>query len=254
MSIVTLKKLFAMLGSEILGERENARAKLAELLAKNKKTWNDLTELLQTGDAQGWQDDDGIATSGGQRPAPLDRICRLLEKHLHLTLAQHIAMTLWIAHSFIYSKFSVSPRLALVSPVRGCGKTTALNLTQALAFNARKIDHTTAAVFFRLIDRERPCILLDEVDNQDLPLNAALRSVLNSGHLCNGKVERYLDGEVATFSTFAPMALATIGILPLPFVARQSGWKRCGEQDGQFGGRDERDDCRAATVTQAIFS
>ena len=47
----------------------------------------------------------------------------------------------------------------------------------------------------------------------------------------------------------------TFAYVPIPeTVARQSGWKRCGEQDGQFGGRDERDDCRAATVTQAIFS
>ena len=51
-----LTKLFAMLGSNIADEREVARCKIDDLLAKNKKNWNDLVELLSTGNAQGWQD------------------------------------------------------------------------------------------------------------------------------------------------------------------------------------------------------
>jgi hypothetical protein len=70
-----------------------------------------------------------------------------------------------------------------------------LNLIAALAFNAKKVDHTTPAVLFRVIDGEHPCILLDEADNADLPTTAALRAVVNSGHHCDGKVSRYLEGE-----------------------------------------------------------
>jgi hypothetical protein len=105
-----------------------------------------------------------------------------LERHLHLTEHQFVAVTLWIAHSFLYSRFSVTPRLALVSPVRGCGKITALSIINALAFKARKTDHTTPAVLFRIIDRENPCVLLDEVDNFGLLSNPTLRAVVASGH------------------------------------------------------------------------
>ena len=52
-----LTKLFAMLGSNIADEREVARCKIDDLLAKNKKNWNDLTELLSTGNAHGWHDE-----------------------------------------------------------------------------------------------------------------------------------------------------------------------------------------------------
>ena len=52
------------------------------------------------------------------------------------------ALTLWIGHSFKYHRFSVTPRLAALSPVRGCGKTTVLNLIKALAFKAKKFDNT----------------------------------------------------------------------------------------------------------------
>jgi hypothetical protein len=107
-----------------------------------------------------------------------------------------------------------------LSPVRGCGKSTLLGLIEALAFKARRYDHLTSAVLFRLINRERPTLLLDEADNQDLMTNSTLRSVLNSGHRHDGQFARVVHGEVANFSTFAPIALAAIGKLPLPLTHR----------------------------------
>lgn len=89
-----------------------------------------------------------------------------------------------------------------------------------LAAKPKKADHITAAAIFRLIDRERPTLLLDEVDNLDLRNNAPLRSVINSGHRRGGKTVRVIDGEVVEFSTCAPMAMAVIGKLPLPILHR----------------------------------
>ena len=57
-------------------------------------------------------------------------------------------------------------------------------------------------------------------DNQDLPVTAVLRAVINSGHHCDGTISRCLDGEERSFSTFAPLALAAIGTLPLPILHR----------------------------------
>ena len=218
----TLKKLHALLGSDNPSEREVARTKLLELLAKHKMSWNDVPEILAAAEAPQQQDDDDSSGDpvAGDRPASLDLIRHILQRHLHLTGHQLTALTLWIAHTFKYHRFSVTPRLVLLSPVRGCGKTTVLNLVSALAFKARKFDHTTPAVLFRLIDREHPCILLDEVDNQDLPVTAPLRAVINSGHHTDGNVSRCLDGEERIFSTFAALALAAIGKLPLPILHR----------------------------------
>jgi hypothetical protein len=216
-----LKKLHALLGSDNSAEREAARAKLVELLAKHKKSWNDVPGLLSAAEIPQQEDDEPSGdTIASDRPAPLDLIRHILQRHLHLTENQFTALTLWIAHTFLYFGFSVTPRLAIVSPVRGCGKSTVLSLVKALTFKAHKVDSTTAAVLFRLIDREHACVLLDEVDNQDLPVNSTLRAVLNSGHHCDGKVTRYLDRQVTNFSTFAPLALAAIGTLPFPILHR----------------------------------
>jgi Protein of unknown function (DUF3631) len=220
-----LTKLFALLGSSNAGEREAARSKIDELLSKNKKNWNDLVMLLSTGNAEGWRDDEPAPPNASVdddsvRPAPLDFIRHILQRHLHLTEHQFVAVALWIAHSFLFSRFTVTPRLVFESPVRGCGKTTALNIVKALAVKTVKTDHITAAVTFRLVDRDRPTLLVDEADNQDLPANATLRSVINSGHHCDGKIMRYLDGQIREFSTFAPLAFATIAKLPLPILHR----------------------------------
>ncbi len=182
---------------------------------KNKKNWNDLTELLSTGNAQGWQDDEYAVDTGDGvhehpvRPAPLDLIRHILQRHRHSTGHQFVAVTLWVAHTFLYNRFAISPRLALELPVRGCGRSTLLNIIKMLAIRTTKSDHITAAVLFRLIDRDRPTLLLDEADNQDLPNDPTLRAVINSGHHCDGKIMRYLDGCIQSFSTFAPLAFAT---------------------------------------------
>jgi Protein of unknown function (DUF3631) len=63
-------------------------------------------------------------------------------------------------------------------------------------------------------------VLLDEVDNQDLGANSALRSVMNSGHRRGGKICRHLGGEDVTFDTYAPLALGVIGKLQLPLLHR----------------------------------
>ena len=227
-----LKKLHALMGSDNAAEREAAWLKISELLAKHKKSWNDLLALVSAGSGQGGQggqddpDDEhsDAAAAGDRRPASLDLIRHILQRHLHLTEHQVVAMTLWIAHTFVYSRFSITPRLALVSPVRGCGKTTALNIVKALAFKTHKVDGIRGPTLFRLIGSEHPCMLLDEGDNLDLPKNPTLRAVINSGHHCDGTIPRCLGNQVVSFSTFAPLAVAAIGKpphpLPLPILHR----------------------------------
>jgi Protein of unknown function (DUF3631) len=45
-------------------------------------------------------------------------------------------------------------------------------------------------------------------------------ALINSGQECTGNFERYLGGNYVSFKTFAPLALAAIGRLPLPILHR----------------------------------
>ena len=221
-----LAKLFAMLGSDNAGERENARTKIDEILRKNRKTWNDLTELLQTGSASlNWNtDDDDAAPSGettGANVNALDLVYYLLQEYSEMSCSHaYVATALWGLHTHVYNQFMVTPRLALVSPVRGCGKTTVLALLQFLTARGRKEDGITAAAIFRLVDREHCTLLIDEADNLGLDRDSTLRSVLNSGHRRGGSLTRVIKDTPRKFSTFAPLAIAAIGALPLPVIHR----------------------------------
>jgi hypothetical protein len=214
-----LKKLFAMLGQDNDGEFDNARQKISDLLARERQTWKAFVDSLFSTSSNAWSDWHDHATSDPDINA-LDLVHHLLWRYVEMTPHQFVAVSLWIAHTFVYQRFTVTPRLMVTSPVRGCGKTTLLDLLEALCVRPLKSDSITAASIYHAVDREHPTLLIDEADNLGLPFNGALRAVLNSEHRRGGKVTRYHGGQARSFSTFAPVAVAAIGTLPLPVMHR----------------------------------
>jgi hypothetical protein len=261
-----LRKLFAMMGSNNAAEREAARQKINELLARYRKTWNDLTELMQNGNASSWQaswDDThsdeqhaGDAINAGlpaaalkEPPNVLELVHHILEKYVDIKPHERIAATLWVLHTHIFERFMISPRLAFTSPVRGCGKTTALAVLEQLVCHPERMDNATPAVIYHLIDRLHGCTLLvDEADNLGLNVNGILRAVLNSGDHKGGNIRRVIKGAPKKFSIFAPMAIAAIGSLPLPLMQRSI----IIHMEKTTGGNTERFDTGDAVTTGRI--
>jgi len=217
-----------MLGSPNDAEANTARRKLNEFLAKHKLTWNDVADLLPRkpkdtakADAARADASDGtgidVASKGYDA---LTLVHHLVGTYLDVAPHEAIAIALWILHSHVHAQFAVTPRLALTSPVRGCGKTTVLRLIDLLGARPERMDGTSPAGIYWLIDQLHPTLLVDEADNLGLPSNGALRAIMNSGHLSGGGIGRVISGEYRKFSTFAPMAVAAIGSLPLPLMHR----------------------------------
>jgi Protein of unknown function (DUF3631) len=212
-------KLHAMLGSSNVGEREAGWAKIDELLRKYRRSWTDLPDLLLKTAASD-------VDIGEDDPAPtndvnvLDLVHYVVGEYVDLRPHEYVAVALWVLHVHLFERFLVTPRLALVSPVRGCGKTTLLALIERLLPRSHRTDNITPAVIYRLIETDRGALLIDEADNLELARNGALRAVLNSGHRKGGNIMRVIRGEPKRFSTFAPMAIAVIGGLPLPIIHR----------------------------------
>ena len=194
------------------------------MLKANGKTWNDLPGLLH-GDGKTAKDHSADDTRAGNAPPEkdfnaLELVHYLIESYCDMKEHEAVAVALWILHTHVYSQFGVTPRLALTSPVRGCGKATLLRLIELLAAKPERMVAVTAAVIYRLIDRDHPTLLVDEADNAGLNTDGWLRSVMNYGHLKGGWVPRVVNGEPKKFDTFAPMAIEAIGTLPLPLMQR----------------------------------
>jgi hypothetical protein len=192
-----LAQLFALFGSDNVHEREAARTKLDEILRKHRKNWNDLVQLLQTGSSDaGWNVFDDDQQTDMAEPVKgvcaLELVLYVLEQYVDMKPHEYIGWALWILHTHVYVRFMVTPRLAVTSPVRGCGKTIALAVTEVLSARGQRTDGITAAAIYRLIDRGHSTLLIDEDDNLGLATNGPLRAVLNSGHRKGGTITRVI--------------------------------------------------------------
>jgi Protein of unknown function (DUF3631) len=119
------------------------------------------------------------------------------------------------AHTHCFECFAITPRLAITSPEKQCGKTTLLDILTCLVARPLSTANTSTAAVFRVIEVTRPTLLVDEADTF-LKENDELRGVLNAGHRKGGAVIRTVgeDHEPRQFSVWAPVAIAMIGRLP----------------------------------------
>jgi Protein of unknown function (DUF3631) len=239
-TLAKLTALIRMLGSDQPGESTNARDAIDRILRENGCNWNDLPGLIGAAEATAdmaaddaseapWSDVDDTSDQEPQIAAEdlLDLIVRALREHVQLEEHEYLAVALWAMHTHAFERYAVTPRLALVSPVQGCGKTTLLDMLGGMCHCGRKFDGISAAALFRLIEAKRPSLLLDEMDTHDLNSQGTLRAILNGGYRRGGSIARAGRGNFGqhdchAFATFAPVALATIGLqaIPLPLQAR----------------------------------
>jgi putative DNA primase/helicase len=147
--------------------------------------------------------------------ALLDEIAKAIGSHVIMPEASQDACALWAAHTYLLDCTMISPRLAITSPTRGCGKTTALDVISQLVLRPLPAANVSASAIFRVVEGFRPTLMIDEADSF-LRDNEELRGVLNSGHRKGGAVLRNVgdDHEPRSFSTYSACAIALIGQLP----------------------------------------
>jgi putative DNA primase/helicase len=148
-------------------------------------------------------------------PELLNELIAALRRHVVMSDAETVATALWIIHCHAFTAFTVTPRLAITSPEKQCGKTTLLDLLSVLVPRPLLTANVGAAAVFRAIDKAQPTLLIDEADTF-LRANDELRGILNSGHRQGGSTLRCVGDshEPRVFTTWAPAAIAMIGKLP----------------------------------------
>lgn len=111
-----LEKLHRLLGSTNVNEAENARRKLLEFLARYRKNWNDLTDLLKgTDDGSTWDADTrgteqtagdavdaGLPEAAVKEPNVLELVRFILEEYVDQKPHEHIAASLWVLHTHAF--------------------------------------------------------------------------------------------------------------------------------------------------------
>jgi Protein of unknown function (DUF3631) len=213
------------------GERAHAETKMKEWLKRHRKDASDISAIL----LQAARDE--LAAKPPPPPSdprdaaphpfedpkftPAGLVEGIIAKYVSLQPHELVAVTLWTLHTHIFENYMVTPRLALISPVRECGKTTMLDLITKLGARTIKSDGVTAAALYHATDEGRTSVI-DEGDNMELALrsNATLRLIMNSGHRKGGSVPRMIKNRRRNFNTFAPLAFGSIGGLHPSLMSR----------------------------------
>jgi hypothetical protein len=162
---------------------------------------------LELADPEPWPE----AVDGGEL---LDAMVYDLCSYMIMTAYQAYAVVLWVVHTYAVDTFAITPRLAITSPLLGCGKTTLLDWIGTVVPRKVEACNISTAATFRTIEAAKPTLLIDEADTflKDSP---ELKGVLNSGHRRGGNVIR-IEGdahEPRMFATFCACAIALIGKL-----------------------------------------
>ena len=165
---------------------------------------------------------------------PLDRINHFIRRFLVLpNESDYSIVSLWIAHTYFTHKIKTTPRLAIISPEYGCGKSRVLEVLESLTFKGEKLDHHTRSYLMRTVDLIReeftrpPTLLIDEIDSvfrAKSEEGEATRAFANTGYRATGFygiTEGDSKKTPTKFRTFAPMALAGKGeVLPESVMTR----------------------------------
>ncbi|MGW0786863.1 DUF3631 domain-containing protein [Streptomyces sp. NPDC002911] len=179
------------------------------------------TASYSAGDpAPGGSETQDGAGAAGEGSALLDDLRTAIGRYVVLPSDEALtAVTLWIAASHIQPGLQHAPRLAVVGPTKGCGKSRLLDVLYETVHQPMMTVNTSPAVVFRVIGKNPPTLLVDEADTIFGPKagdKEDLRGLLNAGHQRNRPAWRISGPEhkPTAFPTFAMAALAGIGDLP----------------------------------------
>jgi len=151
----------------------------------------------------------------------LSEIEKLVIRHVVVPKGVAPAIALWIVHTHVFDLFHRTPRLAITSPLKRCGKTLLLRILHNLVARPLSTTNVSPAVLFRVVEKAHPSLLVDEADTF-ATTNEELRGLLNAGYERGGRSLRCVgeEHEPRTFDVFAPLAIAAIGSLPDTVVDR----------------------------------
>lgn len=163
----------------------------------------------------------------------LKEILDLTRSHLERFIAYpndyaSTAHALWCAHTHRMDEWYNTPRLAFLSPEPASGKSRALEVTAALVpFPVPAINVTSAYLFRKISEDDKPTILYDEIDTVFGPKareNEELRGLINAGYrrgAVAGRCETQGKNIVCVdYDAFGAVAMAGLGFLPPTILSR----------------------------------
>jgi hypothetical protein len=145
----------------------------------------------------------------------LQDVRQFIRRFVALDDLQADAVALWAAHTHVMEAFGCTPYLSVTSAEKRSGKTRLLEVLELLVHEPLPTANISDAALFRVVDKQSPSLLMDEVDAVFRSREREeLRGLLNAGYR-QGAVAHRMGGrnntELQSFAVFCPKVFAGIG-------------------------------------------
>ena len=147
----------------------------------------------------------------------VQRLVRFYSERRGLAPGAPLIEALFCLMTYVFDVCDTAPYLLYSSATASCGKSTSLERHEAVCCRAQKFTDPSPAVIYRLIEDERPTILLDEAEILDEKSSRAgeIKALFNEGYKRSGKVPRCEEENgkliVKWYGVYGPKVLAKIG-------------------------------------------
>ena len=149
----------------------------------------------------------------------LDAVEKYIRRYVKMSDDEACTAAAWALHTWVFRQSTVTPYLAVTSPIRRCGKSNLLFCLANITNEGEVLFDPTASSLYRIIEASEngPSLMWDELDFTK-PSHQII-AILNSGYKKGGTVPRteMVGGirVIKRFSTFCPKAFGAIGqVLP----------------------------------------
>lgn len=146
----------------------------------------------------------------------LDQALEFIQRYVVLPGANELtALALFVAHSHAIDGAHATPYILIVSPEKRSGKTRVMEVLELLVANPWRLTGASEAAMFRKIAKDRPTLLLDELDaifGTSTERTEPLRAILNGGNRPGAAVARCVGESKAVedFPIYCAKVLAGI--------------------------------------------
>ena len=165
-------------------------------------------------------------------PDLLDALAKAVRRHVVMADEAADAIALWIAHTYAYDRFDHTPRLAITSPTKRCGKSTLLDVLRITCRRTLKADNVERV---RHLPHDRGAGAAHAADRRSQLVSARGRGIARRAQFRfrairpgdpGGRAEsRARAGYVRRPSRRWPSRRSRNCRRPLPIARSRSGWR-----------------------------
>jgi hypothetical protein len=151
----------------------------------------------------------------------LDEVCGLIREHIWMKPEQAVAITLWLAASYIIDRLRIFPFLFITSPLLGCGKSELCFVVERLAQDGLITTDMSAPFLYNTADAYmKRTLIIDEAKNF-FELDRRQHRIINGSYIrASAKVHLMRRGQPVEINSWGPKVLSLIGDLPPDTASR----------------------------------